>query len=29
MMMRLTGRNGWVRKLPDYRQIAVILEKAL
>jgi hypothetical protein len=29
MAMRLTGRLGWIRKLPDYRKKAVVLEKAL
>jgi hypothetical protein len=27
--MRIYGRNGWKRVLPDYRQKRVILEKAI
>lgn len=27
--MRLSGRRGWARQLPDYRLVAVILEKEL
>jgi hypothetical protein len=27
--MRLYGRRGWLRVLPDYRQIAIVAEKHL
>ena len=27
--MRIYGRRGWLRILPDYRQIAIVAEKQL
>jgi hypothetical protein len=27
--MRISGRKGWARKLPDYRLAAVVLERSL
>ncbi len=27
--MRIMGRKGWVRKLKDYRQMAVVIEKEI